>query len=111
MAKEIKINANGKSKEEIIKIIADALDNETAEEAEVKSKFGIVCEEELDKNGFSSHVELIGTQDKLYTMFVVGTTQALLDLNEGKKDIQILMDFINNLVKCYAETELSKEEE
>lgn len=111
MSKVIKIETEGKSKEEIIKIISDALEGREKEKTPLATKLSIICEENTDKKGFASNIEMQGDQDKVYKMLVIGIANALIDLNNGEKNLDLLVDFVNGLTKYYINHIQNNEEE
>lgn len=95
----IKIDANGKTKEEIKKEIMEQLDKQVDgmletnkkivnahKKKEVKKeplqKLHITLDEVEDKSGFNCEVDVEGDGEDLMNMLVVGTAQALTQIAE-----------------------------
>lgn len=123
---EIKIKANGKTKEEIKKEIlektAEQVDKmfESHEkisktkkkkkvEKEPLNKLHIYADESEDREGFYVNTDMEGTGGNLLAMLVASTSRVLDDL--GGKDIELLMTFMHDLFKEYLGLDGDEEDE
>ena len=123
---EVRIKAEGKTKEEIKKEIlektAEQVDKmfESHEkisktkkkkkvEKEPLNKLHIYTDESEDREGFYVDTDMEGTGGNLLAMLVASTSRVLDDL--GGKDIELLMTFMHDLFKEYLGLDGEEEEE
>ena len=123
---EVRIKAEGKTKEEIKKEIlektAEQVDKmfESHEkisktkkkkkvEKEPLNKLHIYADESEDREGFYVNTEMEGTGGNLLAMLVASTSRVLDDL--GGKDIELLMTFMHDLFKEHLGLDGEEEEE
>lgn len=123
---EIKINANGKSKEEVKEEIMNEVKKKVDEmfeshekisktkkkkkvEKEPLNKLHIYADESEDREGFYVNTDMEGTGGNLLAMLVASTSKVLDEL--GGKDIELLMTFMHDLFKEYLGFDGEEEEE
>lgn len=123
---EIKINANGKSKEEVKEEIMNEVKKKVDEMFEINEKISktkkkkkvekeplnklhIYADESEDREGFYVITDMEGTGGNLLAMLVASTSKVLDEL--GGKDIELLMTFMHDLFKEYLGFDGEEEEE
>lgn len=123
---EIKINANGKSKEEVKEEIMNEVKKKVDEMFEINEKISktkkkkkvekeplnklhIYADESEDREGFYVNTDMEGTGGNLFAMLVASTSKVLDEL--GGKDIELLMTFMHDLFKEYLGFDGEEEEE
>ena len=123
---EIKINANGKSKEEVKEEIMNEVKKKVDEMFEINEKISktkkkkkvekeplnklhIYADESEDREGFYVNTDMEGTGGNLLAMLVASTSEVLDEL--GGKDIELLMTFMHDLFKEYLGFDGEEEEE
>lgn len=123
---EIKINANGKSKEEVKEEIMNEVKKKVDEMFEINEKISktkkkkkvekeplnklhIYADESEDREGFYVNTDMEGTGGNLLAMLVASTSKVLDEL--GGKDIELLMTFMHDLFKEYLGFDGEEEEE
>ena len=123
---EIKINANGKSKEEVKEEIMNEVKMKVDEMFEINEKISktkkkkkvekeplnklhIYADESEDREGFYVNTDMEGTGGNLLAMLVASTSEVLDEL--GGKDIELLMTFMHDLFKEYLGFDGEEEEE
>ena len=123
---EIKINANGKSKEEVKEEIMNEVKKKVDEMFEINEKISktkkkkkvekeplnklhIYADESEDREGFYVNTDMEGTGGNLLAMLVASTSKVLDEL--GGKDIELLMTFMHDLFKEYLGFDGEEDEE
>ena len=123
---EIKINSNGKSKEEVKEEIMNEVKKKVDEmfethekiskskkkkkvEKDPLNKLHIYADESEDREGFYVNTDIEGTGGNLLAMLVASTSKVLDEL--GGKDIELLMTFTHDLFKEYLGFDGDEEEE
>ena len=123
---EIKVNAKGKSKEEVKEEIMNEVNKKVDEMFEINEKISkskkkkkvekeplnklhIYADESEDREGFYVDTQMEGTGGNLLTMLVASTSKVLDEL--GGKDIELLMTFTHDLFKEYLGFDGDEEEE
>lgn len=123
---EIKVNAKGKSKEEVKEEIMNEVKKKVDEmfethekiskskkkkkvEKDPLNKLHIYADESEDREGFYVNTDMEGTGGNLLAMLVASTSKVLDEL--GGKDIELLMTFMHDLFKEYLGFDGEEEEE
>lgn len=123
---EIKVNAKGKSKEDVKEEIMNEVKKKVDEmfethekiskskkkkkvEKDPLNKLHIYADESEDREGFYVNTDMEGTGGNLLAMLVASTSKVLDEL--GGKDIELLMTFMHDLFKEYLGFDGEEEEE
>lgn len=117
--KAIKIDANGKSKEEIKKELLEQVEKEFEKSFKEKKKtkpsyLHIKADEDKGKTGFGVEVEFDGDVGSVLTMLTVSVSQALHSIandNDDEYTAELLLEFVNALIAEYTRNALSEGEE
>lgn len=117
--KAIKIDASGKTKEEVKKELLEQVEKEFEQsfKKEKKTKpsyLHIKADEDKEKSGFGVEVEFDGNIGNVLTMLTVSVSQALHSIADDKDDeytAELLLEFTNALIAEYTRNALSEGEE
>lgn len=115
--KAIKIDANGKTKEEVKKELLEQVEKQFEESFNKKEKktkpsyLHIKADEDKEKSGFGVEVEFDGNTGNVLTMLTVAVSQALHSIADDKDDeytAELLLEFTNALIAEYTSNALSE---
>lgn len=117
--KAIKIDANGKTKEEVKKELLEQVEKQFEESFKKEKKrkpsyLHIKADEDKGQTGFGVDVEFDGDIGSVLTMLTVSVSQALHSIANDKDNeytAELLLEFTNALIAEYTSNALSEGEE